>query len=162
VSGIDPLGEEMVEIDDWVSTLRGIIAQMAASDVKELELQRGDLRVRLRRQPAMTVSTSTAAGDIPVAQNFDGAHRVTAPLTGVFYAAPGPNARAYVQIGDWVQPETLVGLIETMKVFNEVVADCQGRVVAIMPEQGQLIHSGETIILVDTNSTPDEASRAVS
>lgn len=156
-----PLGEEMAEKNDWISTLRGVIAQMAASDVRELELQQGALRLRLRRQSAMTASRPVVADNIPADQDLDGALRVTAPLTGVFYSAPSPNVRAYVEIGDWVQPETLVGLIEAMKVFNEVVADCQGRVVAIVAQQGQLIHSGENILLVDTNSTPDHAGKVL-
>jgi acetyl-CoA carboxylase biotin carboxyl carrier protein len=147
----------MVEKNDWVSTLRGIIMQMAASDVAELELQHGDLRIKLRRQLAAAEGRPAVADGKPGGHDIDGDHQVTAPLTGVFYSAPSPNVRAYVEVGDWVQPETLVGLIETMKVFNEVVADCQGRVVAVAAKHGQLIHSGETIVFVDTGATPDRA-----
>jgi acetyl-CoA carboxylase biotin carboxyl carrier protein len=151
----------MAEKNDWVSTLRGIIEQMSAANVRELELQQADLRIRLRRPASETSSAPVAAAQAPLDHRIDGAHRIVAPLTGVFYSAPSPGTRPYVEVGDWLQPDTLVGLIETMKVFNEVVADCQGRVVAILAQQGQLIHSGEAILVVDVNATPDQAGEVV-
>jgi len=54
-----------------------------------------------------------------------------------------------------VEPETVVGLIETMKVFNEVVAECRGRVTSILVQPGQLVHAGEPLLLVDVDAPPD-------
>ena len=130
---------------------------MARTDVTELDVRRGDLRLRLRRAPHQTGTSHPALpadADHPSAQD-EALQRVVAPLTGVFYAAPNPTSKPYVAVGDWVEHDTIVGLIETMKVFNEVVADCRGRVAAIQVQQGQLVHTGEVLLLVDPNAGPD-------
>ena len=148
--------------DDWVSTLRGIIKQMAGSGVTDLELHRGEVKVKLRRAPdAAQRPHAPALGPVSAGQAVNAAHRVTAPLTGIYYSAPSPTSRAYAEVGDWVEPNSVVGLIETMKVFNEVTAECQGRVVSIQVQQGQLVHADETILLVDVTATPDQTSKVV-
>lgn len=149
----------MVEPNDWIPELRAIIDQMVDSDVHELELRRGDLRIRLRRKPGAPTANPAEAGSSIADKELQEAQPVTAPLTGVFYLSPSPNARAYVEVGDWVEPDTVVGLIEAMKVFNEVSAECRGRVVALQARQGQLVHAGETVLLVDTDAPPDNAGR---
>ena len=75
--------------------------------------------------------------------------RVVAPFTGVFYRSPTPSARSYVSEGDWVTAETVVGLVETMKIFNEVTADVSGRIVGFRAENGQLVHAGDALVLIE-------------
>jgi len=152
----------MAEQHDWEAVLKGVIQQMARANVSELELRSGDLRVKIRRaqlrpQAAATPQhqMETGKGEVEVDAVAEGMHTVVAPLTGVFYDSPNPNSAPYVEPGDWVEPETVVGLIETMKVFNEVVADCRGRVVAIKASRGQLVHAGDPLLLVDPNASPD-------
>ena len=76
-------------------------------------------------------------------------HAVAAPFTGVFYRSPAPSAKAYVEQGDWVEADAVIGLVETMKVFNEVTADVSGRVVKFEAEGGQLVHAGEVLVLIE-------------
>ncbi len=146
----------------WESILKRLVAEMEQTSVTELDVRLGEVRVRLRRRQDPPVGADTGSDPgatqsrhaaTEVAQEL---HPVLAPLTGVFYASPNPSARAYVEVGDWVEDGVVLGLIETMKVFNEVTADCQGRVVAIQVQQGQLIQSGEVVALVDTAATPDQ------
>ncbi len=148
----------MAEQGDWISVLQGILQQMAATDVTELELRRGELKLKLRRAPrpaAAAPSPTPAAAPEPPPNDKEKLHRIVAPLTGIFYSAPNPSSKPYVAAGDWLEQETVVGLIETMKVFNEVVADCRGRVATVLVQQGQLVHAGDPLLLVDLSATPE-------
>ena len=116
---------------------------MRASDVTELELANGKFSVRVRREPP--VSTRTPESD-RVEMPF---HAVVAPFTGIFYRSPAPSAKAYVETGDWVDADAVIGLVETMKVFNEVTADLSGRVAKFEVEAGQLVHAGDVLVLIE-------------
>jgi len=148
----------MTEQADWVAAIELMIQRMQATDVAELEVRKGDLRIRLRRHPR-PVATRPVRQDAvgPVGQETTDLHPVTAPLTGVFYRAPNPTSKPFVEVGDWIEHDTTVGLIETMKVFNNVTADCRGRVAAILVEAGQLVHAGDPLLLVDCTAIPDHA-----
>ena len=141
---------------DWVSVLRTLMQQMSTANATDLELRRGDLRVRLRREPLACEPPAPSDSASPAVHERDTLHRVLAPLTGIFYAAANPNSKPFVAEGDWVEPDAVVGLIETMKVFNEVTADTRGRVAVLLAKQGQLIHAGEPVLLVDLNAAPDQ------
>jgi len=153
----------VTEESDWAAILHGIIEQMAQSGVTELEVRSADLRIRLRRQtdkraPDSASALPDAGGDSsPSGENGPEPNRVVAPLTGVYYAAPNASATPYIEIGDWVEESTVVGLIETMKVFNEVTAECRGRVVGVLVQQGQLVQAGDPIVLIDAAAISDSA-----
>lgn len=153
----------MAEQADWIASLQSMIEKMQATGVAELEVRRGDLRVRLRRDPRLVSAPSqlVRAGEAMDQERPD-LHRVTAPLTGVFYRAPNPASKPFVEVGDWVEHDTRVGLIETMKVFNEVTADCRGRVVGFLVEAGKLVYAGDPLLVVDSTAAPDHASEVVS
>ncbi len=145
----------MIEKPSWVGTIQELICGMSSAGVTELEMRQGDLRIRLRRKPGMAAPVS-ATFPVELENGEDVSyHEVVSPLTGVFYAAPDPTSPPYVSAGDWVEAETVVGLIETMKVYNEVVAECRGRVMATLVQPGQLVHAGEPILLVDVDAPPD-------
>ena len=117
---------------------------MRASDVTELELANGKFSMRIRREP-LAVSTRS-----PESERVEtGFHTVAAPFTGVFYRSPAPSAKAYVEEGDWVEADAVIGLVETMKVFNEVTADVSGRVVGFEVEAGQLVHAGDVLVMIE-------------
>ncbi len=85
--------------------------------------------------------------DEPVRER--GAHAITAPLTGVFYRSPSPGAEAYVREGGQVNAGQVIGLIEAMKLFNEIKSDVTGTVRHIAPGDGDLVKARETLIEVD-------------
>ena len=145
----------------WLEAVRRIVSAVRASDVTELRIERGNFRVRLRRAPSGG-PLGTAPGG-PSEAGLDGEqdaraglHAVVAPFTGVFFRAPSPSARPYVNEGDWVEADAVIGLIETMKVFNEVTADRSGRVVAFEAQSGQLVHAGDPLVRLE----PGERSSA--
>ncbi|MCC6037984.1 MAG: hypothetical protein LM632_07220 [Armatimonadetes bacterium] len=74
---------------------------------------------------------------------------ITAPLTGVFYSRPRPDAPPFVTVGSEVEPEQVVALIEAMKFFNEVRSEVKGIVREIVAKDGQLVRHGDTLIVLE-------------
>jgi acetyl-CoA carboxylase biotin carboxyl carrier protein len=128
----------------WLEAVRQVVTAVSASDVTEFELSSGDFSVRIRREPHPARAAALAGEDSDAHL-----HRVLAPFTGVFYRSPTPSARAYVEQGDWVDAEAVIGLVETMKIFNEVTADVSGRIVRFVAENGGLVHAGDTLVLIE-------------
>ncbi|MGZ8563035.1 MAG: acetyl-CoA carboxylase biotin carboxyl carrier protein [Candidatus Limnocylindria bacterium] len=130
-----------------------------ASGLDELEVEVGELVVRLARPRAATAppaagSTSgPAAGSpgstTPYGEPAPGMRFVSAPLTGVWWAAPSPGARPYVQEGDDIGAGSVVGLIEAMKLFNEIKSDVGGRVTRVLVERGTLVKRQQPLVEID-------------
>jgi acetyl-CoA carboxylase biotin carboxyl carrier protein len=135
------------------------------SGLDELEVEVGDLRVRLARpsaaappavapapavpQPAAGDATRPTDGLTPFGEPAPGMRFVHAPLTGVWYAAPSPGARPYVAEGDEVASGQVLGLIEAMKLFNEIKSDASGTVTRILVESGTLVKRRQPILEID-------------
>jgi acetyl-CoA carboxylase biotin carboxyl carrier protein len=136
---------------DWLEAVRQVVAAVRSSDVTELELANGEFSVRVRRDPEAAVAAERAGSLThgPQDEADAGVHRVVAPFTGVFYRSPTPSARAYVGEGDWVEADAVIGLVETMKIFNEVTADVSGRIIRYAADNGQLVHAGDALVLIE-------------
>jgi acetyl-CoA carboxylase biotin carboxyl carrier protein len=128
----------------WLEAVRQVVRAVSATDVTELELTSSEFSVRIRRQPDAARPPSMGAE-----QSDAHLHGVVAPFTGVFYRSPTPSARAYVEPGDWVDADAVIGLVETMKIFNEVSADVAGRIVRFAASSGELVHAGDTLVLIE-------------
>ena len=129
----------------WLEAVRQVVTAVQASDITELELANGDFSVRVRREPSLRASAASSDAESEEAQ----LHRVVAPFTGVFFRSPTPSARAYVAEGEWIDADAVIGLVETMKIFNEVTADVSGRVVRFVAENGGLVHAGDVLVLIE-------------
>ncbi len=147
------------EIDD-------ILRLLDTSDFQELKLELGDLKLEVRRKGAssaapsvataptaaaqapatMTTATMTMAAPI-VAASGDGVE-VPAPLLGTFYHAPRPGADPFIKPGDTVGPDTVIGIIEVMKLMNSVTAGLAGVVTEILVPNGALVEHGQALIRV--------------
>lgn len=75
-------------------------------------------------------------------------HKITSPMVGTFYSAPSPDADAYVKVGDMVKADSVVCIVEAMKLMNELEAEVDGEIVEILVENGQLVEYGQPIFLV--------------
>jgi acetyl-CoA carboxylase biotin carboxyl carrier protein len=129
----------------------------------ELELEVGDLRVRLVRPraaaaappapPVPAFAPAPAApptdGLTPFGEPRPGMRFVSAPLTGVWYPAPSPGARSYVNEGDEITTGQVIGLIEAMKLFNEIKADASGTVKRVLVENGTLVKRKQPLLEID-------------
>jgi acetyl-CoA carboxylase biotin carboxyl carrier protein len=152
-------GEAPVARDPIMAAVDLLAPAFEASGLDELEVEAGELHVRLARprvlpavQPAGPAGAPGAASTAPVSpfgEPAPGTRFVTAPLTGVWYTSPSPGARPYVQVGDEVAVGTVLGLIEAMKLFNEIKSDTQGRVTRYMVESGTLVKRQQPLIEVD-------------
>jgi acetyl-CoA carboxylase biotin carboxyl carrier protein len=131
-----------------------------ASGLDELEVEAGELVVRLVRPreaaapapaPAVAAPAPTAGASplTPYGEPAPGMRFVTAPLTGVWYASPSPGARPYVQEGDEIGAGAVVGLIEAMKLFNEIKSDAAGKVVRVLVERGTLVKRQQPLVEID-------------
>jgi acetyl-CoA carboxylase biotin carboxyl carrier protein len=126
------------------------------SDFDELNLELDGMKLSLRRgasaDPASGVAASAAAEPTRpfIAPGADdaGQHTVTAPLLGTFFRAPRPGAPPFVEIGSEVEPDTVIGILEVMKLMNTVRAGAHGRVAQILARDGALVEYGEALLRV--------------
>ena len=146
--------------------LLALIDRLAAlldrSDLVELEVEAGATGLVLRKPVAVAAGPPIApAGEIApaAAPGRDATHAaevvvaarpsITAPLTGIFYASPAPGSAPYVQVGGEVAVGQVIGLIEAMKLFNEIKSDLAGRVVRVVAESGALVKAKQPLIEVE-------------
>ncbi len=151
--------------------LLGLIDRLAElldrSDLTEIEVESGGTGVILRKPGSAlaaapeAAATATAAqpahsGDATGAESSAGRDpgpparpSIKAPLTGIFYASPAPGSAPYVQVGGEVAVGQIIGLIEAMKLFNEIKSDLAGRVVRVVPESGTLVKAKGPLIEVE-------------
>ncbi len=147
----DDRDSRLNEGDDYAALVRGLVHDLAGTSITRLELRHEDLHVVLRRvpgavAPVAVVPNLQATGEYDRPDDW---RAVAAPLTGIFYARPSPEEDLYVRVGGHVEPDSIVGLIETMKMFNEVTADVAGTVREIAAESGALVEAGQPILYVE-------------
>jgi acetyl-CoA carboxylase biotin carboxyl carrier protein len=160
--------------DDGDLELLGLIDRLALlldrSDLTELEVESGATGLVLRKPSALTpisvtslsaaspaatpesVAGSTATAESPTAGRepaLAAKPSVKAPLTGIFYASPAPGSGPYVSVGGEVAVGQIIGLIEAMKLFNEIKSDLAGRVVRVVAESGALVKAKQPLIEVE-------------
>ena len=97
-------------------------------------------------QAGLEQPTSTAEGAEPDRE----LHTIKAPIVGTFYRASSPNSEPFVSIGDHVEPDSVVCIIEAMKLMNEIQAEVSGEVVKILVENGQPVEYGQALIGIRT------------
>ena len=145
-----------------VKKVRKFIELMNEHDLAEIDLKQGDQRIRLRRPEAVTMSAMPAmpmsAAPSPSAGGAQKAAEpgadeskflvIKSPMVGTFYTASSPDAKAFVQVGSTVDEETDVCIIEAMKVFNNIKAECRGTIAKILVTNGQTVEFGQTLFLV--------------
>jgi acetyl-CoA carboxylase biotin carboxyl carrier protein len=156
-----------------VRKIRRLVELMKEYDLSEIDLQQGETRIQLRRggkAVAMVPSGRPAyaapeAAPAPVeaprpapAQASAAAAKpeadyivpIRSPMVGTFYSASDPDSPAYVKVGDPVGTETVVCIVEAMKVFNQIPAEVSGKIVAVLVENGEPVEYGQPMFKVDT------------
>jgi acetyl-CoA carboxylase biotin carboxyl carrier protein len=147
---------ELLDLIDHLGTL------LERSDLAELEVQSGATSIVLRRAepapslggaaapapPSSVEPASSASADGTFPASGPRVQAVVAPLTGIFYAAPTPEAPPFVNVGVDVVVGQVIGLIEAMKLFNEIKSDIAGRVQRVVAESGQLVKARDPLIEV--------------
>ena len=108
----------------------------------------GATRARAQPGAAATAPSALAAGLATAVAPEAGAIAVPAPLLGIYYRAPKPGEPPFVEVGDRVQADSIIGIIEVMKLMNTVRAGVAGQVVAISAPNGELVEYGQAILWV--------------
>jgi acetyl-CoA carboxylase biotin carboxyl carrier protein len=158
-----------------VDEIRELIQMVCTTGIAELEVQRGENRVWIKRSggvttqevvvPAAAVAENVVAAPAiitpaaPPAAPAPGEPDLTdptlqavkAPIVGTFYEAPSPGAEPFVRVGDAVKPGKVLCIIESMKLMNEIEAEVSGTIVKRLVENGQPVEYGEVLYLVKPN-----------
>jgi acetyl-CoA carboxylase biotin carboxyl carrier protein len=156
--------------------LKELIDFLIEKDISEFELERGDVKVRIKRggemaapvithaMPMATMpmavpptqashtqapsSSPTGSAAAPPAAAEEELHTVKSPIVGTFYEAPGPGALPFVKPGDQVAAGQVLCIIEAMKLMNEIEADASGEVVKVLVNNGQPVEYGQPLFAI--------------
>src|SRR5580704_9225417 len=144
-----------------VGEIRELIQLATETGVAELEVQRGENRVRIRTkfgvdagivlpQPAVTATAAPSSppamkADIPATKETDSLVYVKSPIVGTYYDCSSPGAPPFVRIGEHVTPGKVLCIIESMKLMNEIEADAAGVIESKLVQNGQPVEYGEAL-----------------
>ena len=146
--------------------VRELAHLLSETDITEIEVEKGDLRIRVARLAATSVAPAPAVSvapvlvapapapsgpGTPVSAGADDTHpdSLASPMVGTAYRRPSPDAKAFVEVGSSVAAGDKLLLIEAMKTFNDIVAHRAGTVRAIYVEDGQPVEYGEPLVWID-------------
>jgi acetyl-CoA carboxylase biotin carboxyl carrier protein len=142
--------------DNVIGTVRELISMMGKGGINELDLSTGELTIRLRGSSGTVTSSSHhSSTTVNVSSNQpaeEEGHLVTAPMIGTYYASPSPGEAPFVQVGDEVEVGQVVGIIEAMKIMNEIISDRSGIVLQVMVENAQPVEYGSPLIRLAESS----------
>ena len=128
--------------------IRQLAEFMREHGLVELELEEEAQAVRLRLAEQGAAGCSEAPSAPPQAEQRTDLTELVSPMTGVFYRTPAPGQPAYVSAGDHVSAGDVVGLIEAMKVFNEITAEVSGQVVEVLVGHEAHVEEGDTLMVL--------------
>jgi acetyl-CoA carboxylase biotin carboxyl carrier protein len=157
---------------DTLEKIRQLVALMDEKGLAELEVQEPELRIKIKTNLAVQYSAKPAVASAPsIAATMpvtapappdrqvepttkpasppeEATLKIVSPMVGTFYRAPSEGAEPYVTVGTIVEPDTVVCIIEAMKVMNEIKAEVSGEVVEILVQNGEPVEYGQVLFLV--------------
>lgn len=153
-----------------VRRVRRLVELMQEFELAEIDLRQAEQRIRLRKDqepvvvqggyapapmaaapapaPAAAAPAAPAAA-APAPAPVESGHFIVSPMVGTFYVSSSPDTPAFVKVGDQVGPETVVCIVEAMKVFNELPAECSGKIAAVLVENGAAVEYGQKLFRVE-------------
>ena len=148
--------------------LKTLIDLVSESNISELEITEAEGKVRIVKAgtavavaapvyappapvaaPAAGAAPAAAAPAAPAAEAAPEGKVIKSPMVGTFYRAASPGAKAFAELGDQVKVGQAVCIIEAMKIMNEIEADCEGKVLRILCENGQAVEFGQPLFIVE-------------
>ena len=142
--------------------IKAIIDLMKKNSISEFELERQDFKIKLKRGTGavaqyddIPLSFPTQGGtvgalplSVPLAGPATGEMEIKSPMIGTFYRSPSPEAANYVEVGSEVNPDTVVCIIEAMKVMNEIKAETKGVITQILVENAKPVEFGQPMFKI--------------
>ena len=122
-------------LENSIQATEAPVAAPAVQSVSKQEVQSGSIE-----EKPLVVGEKT--------EQPSNLHKITSPMVGTFYGASSPDEDPYIKIGDKVKKDTIVCIVEAMKLFNEIEAEVSGEIVEVLVEDGQLIEYGQPLFLV--------------
>jgi acetyl-CoA carboxylase biotin carboxyl carrier protein len=147
-----------------VRRVRRLVELMQEFELAEIDLRQAEQRIRLRKDqepvvvpggyamapaPAQAHAPAPASAPSTAAAESAAGQFITSPMVGTFYVSSSPDSPPFVKVGDQVGPETVVCIVEAMKVFNEIPAECSGKVMAVLAENGAAVEYGQKLFRVE-------------
>jgi acetyl-CoA carboxylase biotin carboxyl carrier protein len=152
-----------------VRRVRRLVELMQEFELAEIDLRQAEQRIRLRKDQEPVIvpggyAPMTAAPVVPAAVAPPAASNpaspaataeaaagqfIVSPMVGTFYASSSPDSPPFVKVGGQVGPETVVCIVEAMKVFNEIPAECSGKIAAVLVENGAAVEYGQRLFRVE-------------
>jgi acetyl-CoA carboxylase biotin carboxyl carrier protein len=153
-----------------VRRVRRLVELMQEFELAEIDLRQAEQRIRLRKDqdpvvvpggyaPAMVAAptpaplapqaSATGGQAPPPAAEAASGQFVTSPMVGTFYVSSSPESPPFVKVGDQIGPDTIVCIVEAMKVFNEIPAECSGKIAAVLVENGAAVEYGQKLFRVE-------------
>ena len=153
-----------MDLKDDLKDIKAIIELMRKNSVSEFELEKQDFKIRLKRgsngtagvsyddtpvltyvQPTVAVPPGVPLASAQVAAPVSNELEIKSPMIGTFYRAPSPEAAPYIEIGTEVNPDTVVCIIEAMKVMNEIKAEAKGVITQVLIENAKPVEFGQPL-----------------
>lgn len=156
-----------------INLIKKLIKIVEQSEITEFSVQEGDLKIKISKNShvgtqavfqQMPAVIPEMAAKIPVPGSIQeepklletkeekksNLHEIRSPIVGTFYRAPAPDADPYVQVGDIVQPGTVLCIVEAMKLMNEIESDVSGKIVKILVENATPVEYNQPLFLIET------------
>lgn len=150
-----------------IRKLKELVKLMVENDLSELDLKDEQESVSLRRpyasagasmspaqapaqqsQPAVQHAPAPASPPAAAEDEDAGLVPITSPMVGTFYSSPDPESPSYISVGDNVGPDTTVCIVEAMKVFSEIKAECSGKIAKVLVKNAEPVEYGQPLFLV--------------
>jgi len=143
-----------------LALLKKLVRIVERSGVEEIEIEEEGLRIRVAKNshnnsaPPAVAATQRDQVPAPAAETAPAPpeaklHEIKSPIVGTFYRAPAPDADPYVEVGQTVQPKTVLCIIEAMKLMNEIESDAAGRITKILVENGHPVEYNQPLFLIE-------------
>ncbi|MDR2994215.1 acetyl-CoA carboxylase biotin carboxyl carrier protein [Bacillus cereus] len=157
-----------------IQEVRELIKLIDSSNIDEFEYKKDGTTIKMKKRgneivavqaPAakqvmqsvapVEVETTVAAAQVEVPKQEEkksvqneNLHKITSPMVGTFYSSSSPDTPPYISVGDRVSKDSIVCIVEAMKLFNEIDADVEGEIVEVLVNNGQLVEYGQPLFLV--------------
>ena len=147
-----------VNWDEQIEFLRGLALIVKEEQLSELSVESGGVRLHFKgATPGLMMVAAPVAGAAGTAAGVSGKENasqsassaaIVSPMVGVFYRAPSPGEEPFVEVGDTVHVGQVIGVVEAMKVFNEIISDLDGTVVEIAAQDAELVETGAPLLRI--------------
>lgn len=132
---------------------------LAAKKLGEVELELDDAKIKIKAaEPAPVIAAASVAAAAPAAESADAAPaeeqlpagtQVKSPLVGTFYSSPSPDEPPFVLVGQQVKEGDTLCIIEAMKIMNEIKAPCDGKIIRIMAQPGDMVEYNQVLCVIE-------------